>query len=306
MKYLSRLLLALSCLALVASPAFAQGYGPARTSSAAVAGTTTGAGTAFAAAGSTAALIDVYSASTSSGTVKIEFSIDGTNYFPATTAVITDPTSAGEMWACAAAPFMRTNITAHASGTITGKLSFRTMLSDPIVGCKKIDTFGGYTFATGTGAFNVSTGKTAAITQSLTFAGTDSTTMTFPTTSATVARTDAANTFTGNQTVSTNLLANHILGTGTSPTVTGGASTCGTTAAAIAGKDTGGTVTVGSVGGTACVVTFGTAFTNAPPCSVTRNGVAIGDLVVTKTTATLTATATFGAGETFSYVCLAY
>ncbi len=47
----------------------------------------------------------------------------------------------------------------------------------------------------------VADGKTATINNTLTLAGTDSTTMTFPTTSATIARTDAANTFTGTQTI---------------------------------------------------------------------------------------------------------
>ncbi len=46
-------------------------------------------------------------------------------------------------------------------------------------------------------------GKTLTANKSLTLDGTDSTTMTFPTTSATIARTDAANTFTGVQTFST-------------------------------------------------------------------------------------------------------
>lgn len=45
-------------------------------------------------------------------------------------------------------------------------------------------------------------GKTLRSNNTLTLAGTDSTTMTFPSTSATVARTDAAQTFTGNQTFS--------------------------------------------------------------------------------------------------------
>ena len=43
-------------------------------------------------------------------------------------------------------------------------------------------------------------GKTATFSNSITFAGTDATTMTFPGTSATIARTDAAQSFTGNQT----------------------------------------------------------------------------------------------------------
>lgn len=45
-------------------------------------------------------------------------------------------------------------------------------------------------------------GKTLTVNHSLTLAGTDSTTMTFPSTSATIARTDAAQTFTGTQTFS--------------------------------------------------------------------------------------------------------
>ena len=47
----------------------------------------------------------------------------------------------------------------------------------------------------------IANGKTATINNTLTLAGTDSTTMTFPTTSATVARTDASNVFTGHQTI---------------------------------------------------------------------------------------------------------
>lgn len=50
------------------------------------------------------------------------------------------------------------------------------------------------------GGLNVTTGKTLTATQSITLTGTDSTVMTFPTTSATVARTDAAQTFTGHNT----------------------------------------------------------------------------------------------------------
>jgi hypothetical protein len=46
----------------------------------------------------------------------------------------------------------------------------------------------------------IADGKTLTANHSLTLAGTDSTTMTFPSTSATIARTDAAQTFTGAQT----------------------------------------------------------------------------------------------------------
>ena len=67
--------------------------------------------------------------------------------------------------------------------------------------------------------------KTLTLTNSLTFAGTDGTTMTFPTTSATIARTDAANTFTGHQTIE-GVTSTGATGTGNlvfsaSPTMTG-------------------------------------------------------------------------------------
>lgn len=51
------------------------------------------------------------------------------------------------------------------------------------------------------GSLSIASGKTATVSNTLTLAGTDSTTMTFPSTSATIARTDAANTFTGHQTI---------------------------------------------------------------------------------------------------------
>jgi hypothetical protein len=54
----------------------------------------------------------------------------------------------------------------------------------------------------------IADGKTLTANHSLTLAGTDATTMTFPTTSATIARTDAAQTFTGNQTFSDDVTAN--------------------------------------------------------------------------------------------------
>ena len=65
--------------------------------------------------------------------------------------------------------------------------------------------------APATGAtLTIDEGKTLTASNSLTLAGTDATTMTFPTTSATVARTDAANSFTGDQTLAT---GNLIIGT---------------------------------------------------------------------------------------------
>ena len=56
---------------------------------------------------------------------------------------------------------------------------------------------------------SVTSGKTLTVNNSLTLAGTDTTTMTFPSSSATIARIDAANTFTGNQTIAS-LIGNKI------------------------------------------------------------------------------------------------
>ena len=58
----------------------------------------------------------------------------------------------------------------------------------------------GLTITASTGTLTVTNAKTASFSNSITLAGTDSTTMTFPTTSATIARTDSAQTFTGTQT----------------------------------------------------------------------------------------------------------
>lgn len=57
----------------------------------------------------------------------------------------------------------------------------------------------------------VADGKTLTASNTLTLAGTDSTVMTFPTTSATIARTDAANTFTGVQTTTQVLSTNNAI-----------------------------------------------------------------------------------------------
>lgn len=53
--------------------------------------------------------------------------------------------------------------------------------------------------ANGTNTLNITAAKTLVVTHSLTLSGTDSTVMTFPTTTATIARTDAGQTFTGVQ-----------------------------------------------------------------------------------------------------------
>lgn len=56
----------------------------------------------------------------------------------------------------------------------------------------------------------IANGKTLTVSRTLTLTGTDSTTMTFPSTNATIARTDAAQTFTGVQTFNSDISVNSI------------------------------------------------------------------------------------------------
>tara|TARA_R110000868_G_scaffold8963_1_gene45413 strand:+ start:36 stop:710 length:675 start_codon:yes stop_codon:yes gene_type:complete len=78
----------------------------------------------------------------------------------------------------------------------------------------------------GSGVITVAAGKTFTVNNTVALTGTDSTTMTFPTTSATLARTDAANTFTGVQTMTSASLTTPVI---SAPT--GIAIDCGATAA---------------------------------------------------------------------------
>lgn len=81
----------------------------------------------------------------------------------------------------------------------------------------------GLTITTTTGTFTLTNAKTLAVTHTLTLSGTDSTIMTFPTTSATIARTDAANTFTGASTASAWVLTSPTITTKLNPTSDDGA-----------------------------------------------------------------------------------
>ena len=80
------------------------------------------------------------------------------------------------------------------NGTTTGTIAYG--------GTQVVAKLNGNTITKGTGVLTLAAGKTLTASNTLTLAGTDATTQTFPTTSATIARTDAAQTFTGDQTLS--------------------------------------------------------------------------------------------------------
>ncbi len=88
--------------------------------------------------------------------------------------------------------------------TGTGRFVFdgTPTLITPVLGVATATSVNGLTITTTTGVLTMTNGKTLAVAKTITLDGTDSTTMTFPSTSATIARTDAAQTFTGTQTFS--------------------------------------------------------------------------------------------------------
>lgn len=101
------------------------------------------------------------------------------------------------------------------SATIARTDAANTFTGTQTIGALVATTVNGNTFTTGTGVLTIAASKTLTASNTLTLAGTDSTVMTFPTTSATIARTDAAQSFTGVQT-----FVAPILGTPTSATLT--------------------------------------------------------------------------------------
>jgi hypothetical protein len=76
-----------------------------------------------------------------------------------------------------------------------------SLTSLAVSGAVTAGTLNGLTVTSSTGTLTVANGKTLTANNSVALSGTDGTVMTFPATSATIARTDAANTFTGTQTI---------------------------------------------------------------------------------------------------------
>jgi hypothetical protein len=93
--------------------------------------------------------------------------------------------------------------TAVTDETGSGALVFANTptLVTPVLGAATATSINGLTLTSSTGTFTLTNAKTLSVSNTLTLAGTDGTTMTFPTTSATLARTDAGNTFTGAQVI---------------------------------------------------------------------------------------------------------
>jgi hypothetical protein len=92
------------------------------------------------------------------------------------------------------------NATSIASQTGTGTkfvMDTSPTLVTPELGVATATSINGNTITTGTGTLTIAAGKTLTASNTLTFVGTDGTSMTFPSTTAVIARTDASQTFTG-------------------------------------------------------------------------------------------------------------
>lgn len=106
------------------------------------------------------------------------------------------------------ATFLATPSSANLAAAVTdetgsGSLVFGTSptLTTPNIGAATATSINGLTITSSTGTLTVANGKTATISNSITFAGTDSTTMTFPGTSDTIAGLAQGQTFTAQQTI---------------------------------------------------------------------------------------------------------
>lgn len=127
------------------------------------------------------------------------------------------------------AVFLATPNSANLRNTVTdetgtGALVFATSptLITPILGDATATTVNKITFTAplASATVTIADGKTFTLNNSITFSGTDSTTMTFPSTSASIARTDAAQTFTGTQTFSNAVVKNGLTAFGAAaPTI---------------------------------------------------------------------------------------
>lgn len=96
-------------------------------------------------------------------------------------------------------------------------------------------------------------------------------------------------------------ISGHLESTGTTPALSG---SCGTSPSVV-GTDVAGKVTTGSVAPSSCVLTFATAWTNAPSCMVTNETTANVARAVSSTTV-VTLTGTMIAGDVLSYLCVGW
>lgn len=159
--------------------------------------------------------------------------------------------------------------TLWASPELAGLLGVREDGATLIVGSTTLTTSALSNVAGEADNFVAASGKVLTVNNTLTLAGTDSTTMTFPSTSATVARSEAANTFTGVQAFATGISF-------------GAGATIDADYAAVSatGNDTTQTATVTKHCGTITTGSLTTAAGASTAVALTLTGVVAGDPVL--------------------------
>ena len=152
------------------------------------------------------------------------------------------------------------------------------------------------------GGFTAAASKVLTASNSLTLAGTDATTQTFPTTSATIARTDAAQTFTGDQTFNNAI----VTASGATHKVSGVAST---TATPVTLFDTGYAqgryeiyAFIAQTGGITSYSAFATVVADDGQARIVANNGIL--LTLTLSGSNVQATQTSGGNQTISYTYL--
>jgi hypothetical protein len=129
-------------------------------------------------------------------------------------------------------------------------------------------------------ATNFAAGKALTVNNSLTLAGTDATVMTFPTTNATIARTDAAQTFTGVQTFNAPVINGTPTGTGVATAATANTLVLRGAGGTVTGTFVDSTTAVGTIGAAVTLALAGAVqtatLTSNTPCTVTMPAVSNG------------------------------
>jgi|GEM_PF-1969004 hypothetical protein len=204
---------------------------------------------------------------------------------PAASRTYTIPDNATASVNFVLAPTSTTATQALFATATSGAPAFRAVASADLPAALASQTsINGLAITASTGTLAITNAKTLSASNTLTLAGTDGTTMTFPTTSATIARTDAANTFTGVQTMTSAAL--------TTPVIAGGLTASGSgsndfSASTGTFKTSTGLVTVG---GAATFSAAGTALT------VTNNALISGNLTISGAFSPASLTVTAGNG----------
>lgn len=142
------------------------------------------------------------------------------------------------------------------SATIARTDAGQTFTGTNAFGILTATTVNGLTITTSTGTLTIAAGKTHSVNNSIALSGTDSTTMTFPGTSATIARTDAGQTFTGTQTVGGLLATSPATGVGYATGAGGAVNQVASRTAGVTLNTATGAITIVSTGGSTTPSTF--------------------------------------------------